>query len=759
MKAKSSTLKINGSIELICGHSNPDTLRGRNAIMILFDEIAFFDEKGKVSGTKFYDDLKPSVARFYKHKAAKIVMISSPNAKSGIFHDIFQDSKEDKKTLSFQLPTWLVNLDLSYENADIQIDKKRNPDNFAKEYGAQFSASSNYGNFFEEILIDKCVSYTASPHANPDRKMNYYLHVDPANGTNNYAAVLVGKERYTNRIGHKRTKCHLAGIWIWKPGEYGLLFHNIDKDVLAICQKFRPVAVTYDSYQSVQSLQFLRNHNVPATELRFGRDNKMKLYQNLLDLMAYEYGPELVLYDDGSANAHLLIQELKNLRKKKTQRGWTITPDKDAEIKTDDLCVHPDTFVFTDTPKRIKEVEIGEYIFTHNGIYSKILAKKEHTDFKKIVELCPRLCLPLVATDNHPVEVYNIHSKQRTWKPIMDLDIDNDMIVRSIDKSEKPFTIDLVKYASLIVPKHCGINDYISDKKIKDRNANAQWHNRFLESNYDSGYLFGVYLAEGSIHDHGISFAANFNEKKIHENLSKYTNSVFGLNDTGHKKQKYSNGSQSNINSQIVKRLFMDLFGGKTAGEKFIPKIMTNANFDFQKGLLNGLWDGDGCYSKSKNAFVYTTTSESMAIQISAMLLRFGIISSINRIKRKGRVTTIREQSFKLNYDLFNIFVFNSESFNNLAKLLNGYTVLSKKKSKFHKPMAVIEDGFAAYKIREIRDGCSQTVVNLTVENCHSYVSGFVNSHNCDCLAGACSSANNVLKPSLPELALVRMRY
>ena len=53
-------LSVPGSILLLCGHSNPDSLAGYSAILILFDEIAFYDETGKVTGKYFYGRLTPS---------------------------------------------------------------------------------------------------------------------------------------------------------------------------------------------------------------------------------------------------------------------------------------------------------------------------------------------------------------------------------------------------------------------------------------------------------------------------------------------------------------------------------------------------------------------------------------------------------------------------------------------------------------------------------------------------------------------------
>lgn len=336
-KQKGSNLSIPGSILLLCGHSNPDSLAGYNAILILFDELAFYDETGKVTGQYFYNRLKPSLAHFSQFKEGRLVEISSPNTRMGIFYKIYEDAKNEDSILSFQLPTWCTNPGITYDHPDLVRDRKANLDMFATEYGAQWSAGSAFGNYFEEGMIERCIKGDLSPHLSPMPYTNYYLHVDPAQGGNNYAAVLVAKKRYINTRGEKRTRCILAGTWVWRPVPgLGLLFNEIDKEILRICKIYRPLVVSYDDYQSTHSVQLLRSHGVHTQVIPFNRGVKAKIYQNLRNMMGYMPEPELWLYDDGGESS-LLLSELKNLKWKHNQRGLSIITDKTADVKSDDL--------------------------------------------------------------------------------------------------------------------------------------------------------------------------------------------------------------------------------------------------------------------------------------------------------------------------------------------------------------------------------------------------------------------------------------
>jgi len=330
-KSGKSPLESKGSVVVLCGHSNPDTLRGKGAVLILFDELAFYDETGKTPGSAFYTALEPSIKKFKKFGDARLVEISTPSTMAGIFYDLYRNAKTANHILSFQLPTWCVNKDIPYES--LEEERKRNPDGFAIEYGAQWAKSGTYGNYFEAGLVDRCIRSDLSLHSRPQPRFNYYLHVDPANNGNKYVAVLVAKEYYTNHLGKQRIRVRLANLWIWEPEPgIGLLFNEIDRQMIQICATFHPMSVSYDQWNSIHSLQLLRSHGVNTIQTAYNRPFKNKIYQNLKDMMSYYPQPELWLYDDSR-----LILEMKALKYRPTMRGISLVTDKHGEVKTDDL--------------------------------------------------------------------------------------------------------------------------------------------------------------------------------------------------------------------------------------------------------------------------------------------------------------------------------------------------------------------------------------------------------------------------------------
>ena len=206
-QTNATSLQIQGSILVYCGHSNPDSLRGWAAICIVFDELAFYDEAAKTSGREFFEALSPSVAYFAEFGDGIKVEISSPGPKTGIFYEQWKLSLSTDKEkaaaashiLSFRMPTWLFNPLFTYENPELVGARARDKAKFDVEYGAEWPEGGMYGFYFPEELIKD--SLQVSQEAGVIEEMDvlggeHFIHVDPASTNNNYAVVVVRKEAY-----------------------------------------------------------------------------------------------------------------------------------------------------------------------------------------------------------------------------------------------------------------------------------------------------------------------------------------------------------------------------------------------------------------------------------------------------------------------------------------------------------------------------------------------------------------------------------
>jgi len=327
-------IKVEGSIVLVCGHSNPDTLRGYSAAAIIFDELAFYDENPKISGKEFYGALTPSIAKFAKKGEGRLIEISSCGPQHGIFYELFNqgndpDSKYDR-IVSYRLATWDINEELPYNCEFMTDERNKNPEKFSIEYGSMWAVRGFMGNFFSPAQVEKAVKPFVQMQDKGDPRSEYFMHIDPAAKRDNYAVVIVERQRYVLPGGQKRHRCVLAYHNVWKPSSSNTMsFKKIDDEVVALYRRFKPLTVTYDMWNSIQSVEYLKSLRINAMQLPFNRSNKATFFQHLIDLMDRD---ELWLYYDED-----VVGELMNLKFKPTQRGVSIMADRGADVSTDDI--------------------------------------------------------------------------------------------------------------------------------------------------------------------------------------------------------------------------------------------------------------------------------------------------------------------------------------------------------------------------------------------------------------------------------------
>lgn len=190
------TIKIN------TGACASNGLRGKNSIMVILDEIAFFgdNENSKFSGTNVYNAVTPSCASFKRKDSPQtekgdglIVLISSPKNKNGIFWETYENSfKMSDDILMFKMYSALMNPknDPNY----LRMKYKMNPEVFDVEFGANFSTKSAHFICEKELLYD-CVDKTKNENPREgDVNKDYYLAVDLAYKNDATSTAIVHKE-------------------------------------------------------------------------------------------------------------------------------------------------------------------------------------------------------------------------------------------------------------------------------------------------------------------------------------------------------------------------------------------------------------------------------------------------------------------------------------------------------------------------------------------------------------------------------------
>jgi hypothetical protein len=326
-----------GSIVLMSGHSNSGSLRGHATKVVLFDEFAhFLTSSGKSSGDEVYNALTPSMKQFGKE--GKVVMLSDPRGRDGMFYRLFQMSQEKLANgvwkhpdlLAIQLPTWRMNPMKELCKEVLEKDERpKDPVAFLSSWGARFLGAEG-ARLFDSQKIDACVDFLAREAVRGDPQFTYYIHLDPATTSHNYALVMVHTCMYGDGKGTYKRKVFVDYVKFWRPvdGE-AVNIREVETAIVDLCRRFRVHSVTFDAWQSTATIQALRARGINAFETQFRPNYITEIYGELKNLINQG---DLVLYLNEQ-----LIGELKNLNFKYLNRGIKRFFDPKGDYRSDDV--------------------------------------------------------------------------------------------------------------------------------------------------------------------------------------------------------------------------------------------------------------------------------------------------------------------------------------------------------------------------------------------------------------------------------------
>ncbi len=145
--------------------------------------------------------------------------------------------------------------------------------------------------------------------------------------------------------------------------------------------------------------------------------------------------------------------------------------------------------------------------------------------------------------------------------------------------------------------------------------------------------VLGYLLSEGNMcHPHGVYFYST-QENEIKDFISN-TQAFKNLKCTIDRKKKtvavYCGQINQKNGNELFKWICSTGLSYKKATEKFIPKEVFTWDDRTRSIFLAKLWQGDGCISIVNSQAYYATSSHKLAQDVSHLLLRFGIISTIH---------------------------------------------------------------------------------------------------------------------------------
>jgi len=305
-----------GSMQFITGGSSSNAIRGHNAIVILVDEMAFFNENGgRFSIDEVYGALTPSIAKFKNPETGsmdgKVICLSSPYAHFGKFFDLYRDSFSEEsqksgKTVSYRYYTALVNPGNAPEEY-LKEEKRKDRSKFRREFEAEFD---------ERITawIDSEVQFRNNirrPYElqSGKRGIKYFYGFDFGSTDNGAGISIVHKENdrysldYSEVFYPKNSPIWEATVCTMykehslcaKFRQYDVLpFFEIGDLIKDLVRKFPMFQGVLDQYSGHAIFQILQSKGIDNVDLRsYNESSKSRIFklikelyqENLLDLM------------------------------------------------------------------------------------------------------------------------------------------------------------------------------------------------------------------------------------------------------------------------------------------------------------------------------------------------------------------------------------------------------------------------------------------------------------------------------------------
>jgi len=352
--------------------------------------------------------------------------------------------------------------------------------------------------------------------------------------------------------------------------------------------------------------------------------------------------------------------------------------------------------------KNIEDVVIRDKVLTHKGIFKPVykIMKRMYKGFIYKITYWGDSSSELNVTEDHPLlvakrksnEYRNIEFKKQ-WISAKNLE-DDDYLVIPIKKTVKRDNFQV---------------------KIKIRKQNRQ---EFMRVDFpfkpEFFRLLGYYLSEGYIdNEHYISFS--FRQEKTDyikdvENLSKKYFQQIPV-----KNNHRQNGQILAVYSTKYARAFAKIFGA-TVYQKKIPFWIFNISNDCLSELIKGMWRGNGSFDRKRVSFRFSSISRSLAYGLRDILLKLGIIASINK---QSRIPS--------GEGIYTVMI-STQNNNLFGKLVD----IQAKDGIMEWPYLALDEKYMYVRIKSIiKQKVNTKVYNFAVKDHESYVCEGVISHNC----------------------------
>lgn len=270
------------SIRVICGGAASSALRSKNNLIVIMDEAAFFAKYGKGNGYMVYNALTPSVASFVPmgktEGEGKIILLSSPFSKSGLFWDKYCESFDyPDDILMFQMYSSMINIRL--DSGLLRSAYRQNKDSFKCEYGGEFSDTVESWIDPESLdaVVDKERNFNLLAG---DPGVSYYMGIDFGGKNDGASIAITHKENETIILDYAEVY-YGSNSDIWEgvlpyysevnrayANEEVMPMNKLADEIKTLCEKFNVVEGWFDQFNGFGLNEFLKERGLTQFEAK-----------------------------------------------------------------------------------------------------------------------------------------------------------------------------------------------------------------------------------------------------------------------------------------------------------------------------------------------------------------------------------------------------------------------------------------------------------------------------------------------------------
>lgn len=350
-KALQKSIVFDKSITVYSGNSEGEATEGYNILLAVLDEIDGFDEGSKEEGTPAADAMYKTLSATVSSRfddTGKVLVLSFPRSKKGFIMTKYAEAIAEKEDVwyeyTFKLdedlpdgieenefsikwveheiisykfpevwamskPTWKVNPTKTINS--FKRDFYKNPDDALGRFACNPQDTSDGGWYRAKEKIDaafsgkNAITEITGPteiigKVNNEKK--YFMHVDLARVQDNCAVAIAHVEKWQKTIfdgeGEVVPYIVVDMVRYWKPDRSRPVDFSDVRDFIVSVDRYgyNLELVTFDRWNSDQTIQYLNEQGIKAEKLSVDRDQ----YTDLATLMGEHriHGPDVDLLKD-----------------------------------------------------------------------------------------------------------------------------------------------------------------------------------------------------------------------------------------------------------------------------------------------------------------------------------------------------------------------------------------------------------------------------------------------------------------------------